>query len=299
MKSQTEKKFAAGLSITSNALIILLKLVAGVISGSISIISEAIHSMSDFLASVLTYLAVTRSSQPADKGHPFGHGRYEDMAGFLEGCLIIFAALYIILEAAKKLMNSNLIEFNSTPGIIVMGFAVVANTFVSHYLFSVARKTDSVSLYADAQHLSTDVYSSLGVLVGLVLIKVTGITLLDPIIALFVALIILKAGFSITKETLNNLVDGTLPPKDLERIEEILKNCDKIRGYKNIKGRKSGPGRDIDLTLLFDEDMTVKECHKICDDIEDKIKTELMHTQITIHCEPYPHNISTFTEHIV
>lgn len=161
--------------------------------------------MSDLLASVLTYFAVLRSAEPADKDHQFGHGRYEDMAGFLEGGLIIFAAFYIIWEAGKKLINSNLIEFDSTLGIIVMGIAVVANFLVSRYLFFVAKKTDSVSLYADAEHLSTDVYSSLGVMAGLVLIKITGITLLDPAIALFVAFIILKTGFSITKETLNNL----------------------------------------------------------------------------------------------
>ena len=291
MKIETEKKFAASLSIVSNAMIIVFKLIAGIISGSISIISEAIHSMSDFLASVLTYFAVLRSSQPPDKEHPFGHGRYEDVAGFIEGILIILASVYIVSEAVKKLVVQNSSEFNSTLGIIVMGIAVVANWAVSSYLFFVAKKSESVALHADAQHLSTDIYSSLGVFAGLTLIKITGLTILDPIIALVVAIIILRTGYTITKDTLNNLVDGTLPEDELGVIRQVLDNCKNIKGYKNLKARKSGPNRDVDLTLLFDENMSIKECHKICDNIENEIKNTLSHTQITIHCEPAPTTI--------
>ena len=286
MKSKTNKKFAAGLSILSNGLIILFKLIAGFITGSMSIISEAIHSMSDFLASVITYAAVVHSSQPADEGHPFGHVRYEYVAGFIEGILIIFASFYIIWEASKKIINSEIANFDSTLGIIVMSIAIVANFIVSSYLFYVAKKTDSVALRADAQHLSTDIYSSLGVLLGLILIKITGNVLLDPLIAIFVALIILKAGINITKETLNNLVDGTLPKEDLKIITEILENCDSIQGYKNLQSRKSGPNRDVNLTLICPEAMSIKDCHDICDKIELQIKEALPHTQITIHCEP-------------
>ena len=194
MLAVTQKKFAAGLSICSNAVIILLKLIAGILSGSISIISEAVHSLSDFLASVLTFFAVMKSSEPADSKHPFGHGRYEDMSGFIEGGLIIFAALYIFYEAGKKLIFGYTMENESFLGIAVMGFAVLANFFVSSYLFYVAKKTNSISLYADAEHLRTDIWSSLGVLIGLILIKITGIIILDPIIAMIVALFILKTG---------------------------------------------------------------------------------------------------------
>lgn len=287
MKQNSEKKVAARLSIASNCLIIIFKLAAGIVSGSISIISEAIHSMSDFLASVLTYFAIMRSSEPADKDHPFGHGRYEDMAGFIEGMLIILASFYIIWEACKKIIENNSSEFDSTLGIVVMAIAIVLNLVVSSYLLYVSKKTDSTALKADAKHLSTDVLSSFGVLIGLVLIKITGISLLDPLIAIFVALIILKSGFSITKETLNNLVDGTLPDDDIKKIEEILKNCTEIKGYKNFKSRKTGPNRDIDITLLCDGDMPLKSCHKICDSIETKIKSIFPNTLITIHCEPF------------
>ncbi len=286
MDINTEKRFAAGLSISSNAVLILLKIIIGHISGSISIISEAIHSLSDFLASILTFFAVSRSAEPADKEHPFGHGKYEDMSGFIEGGLIIFAGIYIIFEASKKLIFGYSMEAESMLGIYVMGFAVLTNFLVSRYLFYVAKKSDSVSLLADAEHLSTDIYSSLGVLVGLILIKITGITLLDPIIAIIVALIILKAGFSISKETLNNLLDGSLPNEDIQIVEQILEENTVIKGYRDIKGRKSGQYKEIELTIFFNPDMKISCCHNICDQIENEVKSKLGNVTITIHAEP-------------
>ena len=286
MRLETQKKFAAGLSITSNTLIIITKIIAGMVSGSISIISEAIHSFSDFLASILTFFAVTRSAEPADKEHPFGHGKYEDMSGFIEGGLIIFAGLYIIYESSSKLISGYTMEAESMLGIYVMAFAVLANFIVSRYLFYIAKKSDSVSLRADAEHLQTDIFSSLGVLAGLVLIKLTGYTILDPIIAIIVAVIILKAGFSISKETLNNLLDGSISTEDIEKIETVLKNNTVIKGYKNIKGRKSGQYKEIELTILFNPDMKISCCHNICDQIENDIKSELGNVTTTIHAEP-------------
>ena len=232
MDIATEKKFAAALSITSNTLVFLFKIVAGILSGSISIISEAIHSVSDFLASVLTFFAVTRSSEPADKEHPFGHGKYEDMSGFIEGGLIILAGIYIIYESSKKLIYGYELKSEPLLGIAAMGFAVLANFLVSQYLFYVAKKSDSVSLKADGEHLRTDIYSSLGVLIGLILIKYTGLAILDPIIAIIVELVIFKAGFEISKETLNNLLDSSISDEDIEKIENIIKNNQVIKGYK-------------------------------------------------------------------
>lgn len=286
MEINTQKKLAAGLSITSNAIIILLKIVAGIVSGSISIISEAIHSFSDFLASILTFFAVSRSSEPADKEHPFGHGKYEDMSGFIEGGLIVFAGLYIIYESAKKLIFGYDLKTEPMLGIWVMAFAVVANYLVSSYLFYVAKKSDSVSLFADAEHLRTDILSSMGVLFGLILIKCTGYAILDPIIALVVAVIIIKAGYSISKDTLNNLLDGSLPPTEIEKIENILNSNYSIMGYKNIKARKVGHCKDIEITVFFSPDLKISECHKICDDIENAIEKELDEVTIVIHAEP-------------
>ncbi len=283
-----QKKLAAGLSISSNAVIIALKLIAGIISGSISIISEAIHSLSDFLASVLTFFSVMKSSEPADKNHPFGHGKYEDMSGFIEGGLIIFASIFIIYEALNKLFIHNANDINTNLGILVMFFASVANLIVSTILFKVAKKSNSISLFADGEHLRTDVYSSLGVMAGLILIKITGLQILDPIIAIFVAIFIFKAGFSISKETLNNLLDGSLPQSDIEAIKKVIDSYknDCPTTYKDLKARRCGPSIDIELTILFPPETSILKCHSICDDIENLISQKLNNTTIMIHLEP-------------
>lgn len=286
MNIQTEKKIAASLSITSNALIILFKIIAGVMTGCMSIMSEAVHSFSDFIASLLTFFAVSRSAEPADRHHQFGHGKYEDMSGFIEGGLIILAAVYILIEAGKKLIFGYQIDMDSYVGIYAMGFAVISNIFVSYYLFKVAKKSNSISLYADAEHLRTDVLSSFAVLLGLVLIKITRIMILDAVIAIIVAGIILKAGYSIVKETLNNLLDGSLPQEEIEKIESIIDTHEEIKGYKDIKTRRSGPSKDLDITIIFEGDMTIKDCHKICDSVEHEIQEALGHTNTTIHSEP-------------
>lgn len=288
MDITSRKKFAAGFSILSNSTIIVLKLIAGVISGSISIISEAIHSMSDCLASVLTFFAVSKSSQPADEEHPFGHGRYEDMSGFLEGGLIIFAALYIIYEAGKKLVFGSIEQIDTVLGIYVMAFSVIVNILVSSHLFKIAKESDSVSLFADAEHLRTDVYSSVGVLVGLVLIKFTGLAILDPIIAILVALFILKAGFSISRETLNNLLDCALPAEQIVSIEKTIATFKEkgILGYKGLKSRRSGANKNIEITIMCPKNMTIDDCHSLCDEIEAAIEKEIGNTAVIIHAEP-------------
>lgn len=292
MNINTQKKLVASTSIASNAIIILLKFIAGLVSGSISIISEAIHSFSDFLASVLTFFAVSRSSEPADKDHPFGHGKYEDMSGFIEGFLIILASIYIIYEASKKLIFGYHAELDSEICIFVMAFAVVANILVSKSLFIVAKKSKSISLYADAEHLRTDVFSSLGVLIGLIVIKFTGLTILDPIIAIIVAGIIFKAGYSITKETLNNLLDGSISKAEINEITKILDTFTNIKGYKDLKARNIGPMVKVELTVLFDNDMKIFDCHKICDEIEQKISSKIGNVSMIIHSEPVDTKVS-------
>ena len=288
MQMENKKKFVAGLSITSNIILSVLKIITGIISGSLSIISEAIHSLSDLFASVLTFFSVMKSSQPADRDHPYGHGKYEDMAGFIEGLLIILAALFIIWEASKKIIFGINIDTENNMGIIVMFVAVVLNIVVSSFLFKVAKETNSISLYADGEHLRTDVYSSLSVMLGLILIRVTGYTILDPIIAIIVAAIIFKAGYSISKKAASNLLDHSLPEGNINNIKQIIKNCSRNVTLKRngIKARQVGPTKDIDLILQFPENTTICECHKVCDEIEKQIRLIYPNCSISIHAEP-------------
>ncbi len=288
MNIECQKKFAAGLSIFSNSAIILLKLIVGIISGSVSIISEAIHSMSDFLASVLTFFSVIKSAEPADNKHPFGHGKYEDMSGFIEGGLIIFASIFIIYGALKKILTNSYSSVDTNLGLYVMGVSVVVNFIVSSILFKVAERSGSISLYADAQHLRTDIFSSLGVFLGLLLIQLTGIYLLDPIIAIIVALIIFKTGFSISKSTMDNLLDCSLPEEDINSIEQIIESykTQGVLSFKDLKARRLGPQKSIEVTLVFPKDMTILHCHNVCDLIEHSLAQQFGDISASIHLEP-------------
>lgn len=284
----TNKKLAASFSVISNLTLIILKLVTGFISGSVSIISEAIHSGSDFLASVIAFFAIQKSEQPADRDHQFGHGKYEDAAGFVEGSLIILASLYIIYEAGKKLAGVSEPMNNSYLGIAVMMFSVLTNIFVSTYLFKVAKETDSIALYSDAEHLRTDVYSSLTVFLGLIIIHFTGLHIIDSIIAIIVAMIIMHAGYKICKTTMNDLLDGSLPDKDINEIKNIIKNHAEhgISSIKEIRTRKSGKDKDIIIILLVNGNLTVSFVHNLCDKLENEIEKALGNTKVTIHIEP-------------
>ena len=282
------KKFAAFASVASNLFLIVLKLAVGFISGSVSIISEAIHSGSDFFASVIACVAVHKSEKPADSDHQFGHGKYEDVAGFVEGTLIILASFFIVYEAVKRL--SGMVEplNNSALGIFVMSFSVVVNILVSQYLFFIAKKTDSIALYSDAQHLRTDIYSSLTVLIGLLIIKFTGLHFLDSVFAIIVSIIIMQTGYRICKSTLNDLLDGSLPQKDIDTIKSIVNSCaDKgIIKIKEVRTRKSGKDKDIVIVLVVDGNLTVYSAHKLCDNLENQIEDAIGNTKIIIHTEP-------------
>lgn len=288
MQANQKKKLVAGLSITSNVVLSLMKIITGILSGSLSIISEAIHSLSDLFASVLTLFSVIKSSKPADNDHPYGHGKYEDLAGFIEGLLIIMASLFIIYEATKKIIFGINIESENFMGITVMSVAVILNIIVSTLLFKVAKETNSISLYADGEHLRTDVYSSLGVLIGLILIKITGYVVLDPIVAILVAVIIFKTGYKISKKAASNLLDHSLPDENIIKIKKIIKSYSKSVTLKknSIKTRQVGPTQDIDMILQFVGDTSICECHKICDEIEKQIRNLYPNCSISIHSEP-------------
>lgn len=287
MEINRKKQIVASLSILSNVLLTALKLTIGIVSGSLCIISEAIHSCSDFAASVLTFFSVIKSSQPADTDHPYGHGKYEDLAGFIEGLLIIFASFFIIYESSKKIILGESISTENNLGIAVMFLAVIMNLFVSSLLFRTAKESNSISLYADGEHLRTDVYSSLGVLAGLILIKYTGHHLLDPIIAILVAGFIYKTGYKISQQALKRLLDYSLPDGDIENLKHIISEFSGTKLKDNsIKARQAGPSTDIDIVLLFPKETSLCKCHRICDEIEKRIRNIYTNASISIHSEP-------------
>ncbi len=283
-----EKKIAAAISIISNLSLILLKLIAGFASGSIGIISEAIHSGSDLFASVITFISVSESSKPADNEHHFGHGKYEDLASFIEGSLIILVAFYIIYEAVKKIICLNCQQIDVNIGLFVMFISVIANFFVSMYLFKIAQRTGSSALHADGEHLRTDIYSSLGVFGGLLLVKITGYSIFDPIMAMIVAGMIFMIGYKICYNAQKSLLDTALSEIENEQIRSIIESYlgDGIIALKTLRTRKAGLKNNIEIVLIVDKTMSIQVSHELCDKIEFEITKYLKNTEILIHLEP-------------
>lgn len=279
------KRGAAALSIVSNAALVILKLIVGIFSGSVSVISEAAHSGIDLIASVIAFFSVRVSDVPADDDHPFGHGKIENISGVVEAVLIFIAAGYIVFEAIRKMIAPSH-QVDTSLGIIVMLISSVANYLISSLLFKVAKKTDSVALEADGHHLRVDVWTSMGVFLGLGLIKLTGWAFLDPIIAMVVAILIMKVAYDLTREAGKPLVDSRLPGHEIERVTAILHSETQIIGFHKLRTRKAGPHRHIDVHIIVPEDLTVKEAHDVAEQLEHKIRNEFGGAQVVTHVEP-------------
>ena len=283
----SKKVNAASLSVASNSLLIVLKLIAGFFSGSVSIISEAIHSFMDLLAAIIAFISVRISDRPADDRHPYGHWKIENISGVIEALLIFVAAIWIIYEAIHKIIKPGEIETIGI-GFAVMCISAAVNTGVSWYLYKVAKATGSVALEADALHLKTDVYTSLGVAFGLGMIWLTGYHILDPIAALLVSLLIIKESYSLLVRAYKPLLDEALTPEEVTLISNIInRHCKENIKYHNLRTRRAGNFRYIDFHLNLDENLTVKAAHEICDSIEEDIKQSLVNCEVTIHVENF------------
>jgi len=275
----------ARLSLFSNTTLIIMKLIVGLLTGSVSIISEAIHSTMDLLAAIIAFFSVKISDRPADDTHPYGHGKIENVSGVIEALLIFIASVWIIVEAVKKIINPGEIE-SVGIGFIVMFISAAINFMVSKKLYKVAKQEDSIALEADALHLKADVYTSLGVGIGLLLIWITGLDYLDPIVAILVAIFILKESFELLKTAFNPLLDIKLSDEEIKMITDIISKYSSVFcNYHDLKTRKSGRIRYIDLHLVFPENKSVKDAHDICDQIEHDIELILKYAEVMIHLE--------------
>lgn len=281
------KSKTAFISICSNTALVILKIIVGYATSSISIISEAVHSFLDLIAAIIAFFSVRESEKPPDTAHKFGHGKFENLSGFLEGALIFLVSIWIIYLAVNKIIEKSSELENLDIGIAVMFISAVTNFFVSRKLNAVAKKTESLALEADALHLSTDVYTSLGVFTGLILIRITDLHILDPIIAVFIAVFIIKAAYNLTKNSISGLVDAGLSEKEeiiIKRI--IIEHYSEFIEFHKLRTRKSGNERHIDLHLVMEKNISLNDAHKFCDHLEEDIKKELPNSMIVIHLEP-------------
>ncbi|MCE5284253.1 MAG: cation diffusion facilitator family transporter [Pelosinus sp.] len=276
----------ASISVISNTLLVILKFVVGIMMGSVSVMSEAIHSGLDLTASLIDFFSLRQAVKPADKRHAYGHGKIENAAAFVEAILIFIAAIWIIYEAYKKLTGAAPVE-SIGLGVAVMGISSVVNLLVSRHMYKVGKATDSIALQADATHLATDVITSVGVAIGLLLMMVTGIQLFDPIVAILVALMIIKAAYTLTVHAFTPLLDISLPAEEEQEIVDIInRHRGQFVDFHELRTRKAGSERHIDLHLVVPKGGSVKEAHAISYHIKQRIIERFPGSSVLINIEP-------------
>jgi len=287
--SRITKPRAAAVSIASNFTLISLKLAAAAVTGSVAILSEALHSMIDLIASVVAFVSVRRADEPADVEHPYGHEKLESLAASIEGMLILAGAALIVYESVHRLATGAEVE-RLGVGIAVIGFSAVANGGVSLFLRRQARSHGSPALAGDAAHLGTDALTSLGVLAGLVAVQITGAAWIDSAVAIAVAGVIVFAGVRILRRSASALVDEAPPPAEMDRIEATIANArsgvPEIVGYHKLRARTSGRRRYIDLHVQFRRGTTLERAHELAHELRDAIESELGDAEVLIHVEP-------------
>lgn len=281
------KSGAAALSIVSNSVLIALKLAAGAITGSIAILTEAIHSLVDLIASVVAFVSVRKADEPADEEHPYGHEKVENLAANIEGILILVGAAVIVYEASHRLVAGSSVE-SLGVGIAVMGFSVVANLIVSGVLSRQARAHDSAALEGDAAHLRTDALTSAGVLVGLGLVEATGVVAFDSITALVVAAAIVWAGIRIIRRSSGVLVDEVLPAEEMDRIEAAIATArtPEVAGYHKLRARRAGSRRYVDFHVQYHSGTSLERAHELAHQMRASIEAEIRGAEVLIHAEP-------------
>ncbi|MFC2072750.1 cation diffusion facilitator family transporter [Chloroflexota bacterium] len=266
--------------------LIVLKVTVAVITGSISITAQAIDSSLDLFAVSVTLFAIRMASRPADEEHPFGHGKAECIAAVVQAALIFAVGGWLIYSAVYRVIAGVTIEL-AEAGMGVMLVSIIASIFLSRHLLKVSRATDSIALEGIARNIAADVYSAAGVLVALVTIRFTGLGILDPIIALGVAIVILKSGYDVLRKSFGELVDVRLPKTEEDEIIScIQEHSGQLVDFHEVRTRKAGSQRFIDLHLMLPKNASVEEAHQMCDHLEEDIETRLPNSNVTIHVEP-------------
>ena len=276
---------AAG-SIAVGLIVLALKYVAFHLTGSVALLSDAIESIVNVATAIAALIAISFAAQPADANHPYGHDKAEYISAVVEGVLIVIAAIFILREAWFAYLSPRLID---APwlGLAINGGASVINAIWCYILIKQGRAHRSPALVADGRHLLTDVVSSVGVFGGVALAALTGLSILDPILAALVAVNILWSGWRLMKESVGGLLDEALPESDLTRIRAVIAaNADGAIEAHDLRTRQAGRMTFVDFHLVVKGQMSVTEAHNICDRLERAIKAEVRDALISIHVEP-------------
>jgi cation diffusion facilitator family transporter len=281
------KSRAASLSVASNCGLILAKLVAGLVTGSVAILSDAIQSTIDLIASVITLVSVRKAAAPADADHRYGHEKVEDLSAAVEAMLLLLGALVIAVQAVRRLVDGGTIG-ELGVGIAVVAAAAVVNITVATHLGRVAQQTGSMALEADGAHLRTDAVVSVGVLIALVLSGLTGAAWIDPVVGLLVAAVIAVTGIRILIGSGRRLVDESLPADEMVIVRTVVESFvhDAVAGFHDLRARHSGASHQVDLHLQFRAGTSLEDAHAISHQLRDAVVEQLPNTTVLIHLEP-------------
>ena len=279
----------ARISVTTAMGLALAKLAAAVATGSLAIAASLVDSLMDIVASSINFFAVRMAGQPADKRHPYGHGKAEGLAGIAQGLLIAFAGLYLLVEGTRRLVTGSGDLQHTGWGIGVMALSLVASTWLGWLLLRTARKTGSVALRADAAHYTSDVWMNGGVLVALVIVRVTGWSWVDGVVSCGVSLFVLHAAFVVLRASIHELMDHSLPPDTHDRIKHAIEeDVPEARDVHRMRTRKSGPDVFVDLHVAFDRTLSFPEAHRLSERVARSIERTVPGAQVHVHADPHP-----------
>lgn len=277
------------LAIGVSVFLVIFKVMAGRMTHSISIVSDAMHSSMDVIASAITLAAMKLAQKPVDECHAYGHGRYEDFAAALQCILILLVSAAIIGQAVQRIRSQDYLT-ETVPGIVVMLVSILLHTGTVLIMLKYSKEADSIALRANALHLLTDVITSVGVILGLIVIHFTGLKLLDPVAAILVALVIIKTGCDIGKESIGQLLDRSLASDEIEGIEETLKEYQPpVLAFHHLRTRRVGRLRLVDVHLVFPDETSLSEAHDVSSRIERDLHRTFEDVRTTIHLEPKAH----------
>jgi cation diffusion facilitator family transporter len=280
-----EKKSVALWSIVAAVFLTGFKFIVGIITGSLGILSEAIHSLLDLIAAVVTYFSVQMSDKPADKKHTFGHGKVENLSALIQTVLLLVVCSWIFYEGTSRIVTGSFhIEVTIWSYIVVVS-SIVIDFSRSRSLMRVAKKTNSQALEAGALHFSTDIWSSAAVLVGLICVDLFDFPLADPIAALVVAVIVLYVCYQLGRRAIDVLLDKA-PENSVKDIEDLLNEHEEIEQYHNLRVRASGADTFITFNIHINPNTPFVEAHRFCDHLEKDIAEKIPKSVVFIHVEP-------------
>ncbi|WP_217921750.1 cation diffusion facilitator family transporter [Miltoncostaea oceani] len=280
---------AALLSVASNTVLMIAKLIVGLLTGSVAVLSDAANSGGDLVASGIAFAGVRAAARPADHDHPYGHEKTENLAALIEGVLVLLAGAVVAVEAGRRLVDGSAGLVGVDLAVAVMVFSAVANLAVSARLRRVARRTGSPAIEADAAHLASDVWTSGGAAVGLVIVAATGWTRVDAVVGVAISLYVIWIGARLAWRAAQVLLDTALPPEEMQAIEVVLAGFsrDEDISFHALRGRRAGSKRHVDLHMVVPPDTTVRNGHAMSGRVKTAVRDALPNTEVLIHLEDH------------